>query len=343
MALGSFDNPIAGAGGDLTVNQVRSPNFNLAAKTGWEIQKNGNAFFFNIVATGTITATEFDGTTFQIVAAGYFLYSAAPGAGDLVLSIASAAGTDRFGNPYPGGLTVGLNTMPQMQLASSGGIGSLQVLYNNAGFGTAIIEGAILTGFASFVINGAKNLTAGHTDFVGLEFNSSDGTSSANMTLIYNDASGVAHTTMTNDWTGFNVPAGTINAVAPGTGTSPVNAASPESWHAPSLPGGWGGGMAYKLYPDKTVGLAGLVTLPAAGAYNGVVLFTLPAAYRPGGIKRLPIAALPQSSAYGNNAASIGLPRVFIDTTGNVSLAGLPVSVNSGQVCVDGCRFPIDI
>jgi hypothetical protein len=140
------------------------------------------------------------------------------------------------------------------------------------------------------------------------------------------------------------IPAGKITAVQPGTGTGPTNAASPEFWHSPSLPGGWGGGMAYKLYPDSTVGLAGLVTLPAAGAYNGVTLFTLPAGYQPtGGAKRIPIAALAQSSAYGNNATSPGLPRVFINTNGDVSFAGIPASVNSSQVCVDGVRFPLDI
>jgi hypothetical protein len=283
---------------------------------------------------------------------GLFVYNGAPGPGNPPIFWASGATADPFGNALPGTagvqgsgtFVVGTAPNTQLQLASAGGVGVLRFLLNSASFVNGLLESAILSGFAQVLLNGPNAVAAGHTDFAGTEYNSSDGTHSANWTLIYTDASGTAHTTAFGDWTGFNIPAGSIGAVAPGTGTSAVNAAVPESWHAPALPGGWGGGAAYRLYPDATVGLAGLLTLPAAGAYNGVVLFTLPAAYRPPGTKRLPLVSLAQSAAYGNNAASIGLPRIFIDSaTGNVSLAGLPAAINSGQVCLDGARFPIDI
>jgi hypothetical protein len=283
---------------------------------------------------------------------GLFVYNGAPGPGNPPIFWASGAATDLFGNALPGTagvegsgtFVVGTAPNTQLQLASNGGVGVLQFLLNSALFANGLLESAILSGFAQVLLNGPNAVAAGHTDFVGTEYNSSDGMHSANWTLIYNDASGTAHATAFGDWTGFNIPAGSIRAVAPGTGTSAVNAAVPESWHAPALPGGWGGGAAYRLYPDATVGLAGLITLPATGAYNSVVLFTLPAAYTPPGTKRLPLVSLAQSAAYGNNAASIGLPRIFIDsTTGNVSLAGLPAGINGGQVCLDGARFPIDI
>lgn len=282
---------------------------------------------------------------------GLFVYNGAPGPGNPPIFWASGAAVDPFGNALPGTagvegsgtFIVGTAPNTQLQLASAGGVGVLRFLLNSASFGNGLLESAILSGFAQVLLNGPGAVAAGHTDFVGTEYNSSDGTHSANWTLIYTDANGAAHTTAFGDWTGFNIPAGSVTAVEPGTGTSAVNAAVPEFWHAPSLPGGWGGGAAYKLYPDATVGLAGLLTLPAAGAYNSVVLFTLPAAYRPPGAKRMPVASFGQSAAYGNNAASIGLPRVFIDTAGNVSLAGLPVGINSAQVCIDGVRFPVDI
>jgi hypothetical protein len=46
-----FKNPIIGGGGTLVYPQIKSPNFNLAAKTGWAILKNGNAYFFGLVTT----------------------------------------------------------------------------------------------------------------------------------------------------------------------------------------------------------------------------------------------------------------------------------------------------
>lgn len=90
MALGSFDNPITGGGGALTINQIKSPNFNETTKQGWCIRKDGSAFFFNITSTGDL-----------------FIYDGAAGPGTLMLAITEAPGTDEFGNAYAGpGITV---------------------------------------------------------------------------------------------------------------------------------------------------------------------------------------------------------------------------------------------
>lgn len=85
MALGSFDNPITGGGGALTINQIKSPNFNAVTKTGWCIRKDGSAFFYNITSTGDL-----------------FIYNGAAGPGTLMLAITEAPGTDEFGNFYAG-------------------------------------------------------------------------------------------------------------------------------------------------------------------------------------------------------------------------------------------------
>jgi len=53
-----FQHAIAGGQGKLIVSQLQSPNFDLGTLTGWAILKNGNAYFFNITATGDITATQ---------------------------------------------------------------------------------------------------------------------------------------------------------------------------------------------------------------------------------------------------------------------------------------------
>jgi len=50
-----------------------------------------------------ITGSTFEGTDFIIDSAGEFFYSGTPAAGNLVESVASAAGVDSFGNNYIGG------------------------------------------------------------------------------------------------------------------------------------------------------------------------------------------------------------------------------------------------
>jgi hypothetical protein len=88
-----FANPITGGQGTLLRSQIKSPDFSEAAQTGWAILKNGDAFFFNITASGTITAAEFDGTDFVINKDGLFFYSSAA-SGNPVFGADNAAFTD---------------------------------------------------------------------------------------------------------------------------------------------------------------------------------------------------------------------------------------------------------
>jgi hypothetical protein len=93
--------------GKLVIPQIQSPDFSLSGQTGWAIFKNGDAYFFNIVAQGTITATAFIGTDFEINDLGAFFYNGTPGPGNLLLSITNAAGSnDGEGNAYQAGVTI---------------------------------------------------------------------------------------------------------------------------------------------------------------------------------------------------------------------------------------------
>lgn len=115
MALGSFDNPITGAGGALTINQIKSPNFDQLAQTGWAILKDGEAFFFNVTASGSVTANK------MIVVGtsdGLFVYDGSAGPGTLVVAIVPAAGTDAFGNAYSG---------PGISISAPGGTGKNEI------------------------------------------------------------------------------------------------------------------------------------------------------------------------------------------------------------------------
>ncbi len=102
--MAGFAHDIAGGSGNIIIPALQSPNFSLAAQTGWAIMRNGNAYFFNVTAEGSITAT-------LVIAegpgAGTFIYDGAAGPGTLIVAIASAAGIDPYGNAYSGpGITV---------------------------------------------------------------------------------------------------------------------------------------------------------------------------------------------------------------------------------------------
>lgn len=129
-----FENPVVQNGtGSLVIPQIQSPNFNEAAKTGWAIQQDGDAFFFNITAAGNITASSFSGPAFLINSAGVFVYSGTPAHGNLIISAASSSGTDAFGNAYDAALAC-------YAPGSGGGDSySVEMLENTGGGGAVII------------------------------------------------------------------------------------------------------------------------------------------------------------------------------------------------------------
>lgn len=320
-------------GGVLVYPSVKSPNY-VTGTSGWSINVDGSAEFNNLDIRGT-----FNGTDYVINPLGAFFYSSTPATGNLIMSITQASGTDSFGNAYPAGFTVGSSAHTQVEMLSAGGIGGIKFLFNNAGFTSGVLDGAVGVNFAQVFIGGPNNTTAGHTDFVAMEFNSSDGTGSANWGLVYVDANAVSHLTAYGDWTGFNIPAGIIAAVDPATGTSATNAASPETWHTmPAFNTNFSHGVpvpSYKLYPDNTVGLTGQVSV-VAGITAGTVVTLPSSAYFPRTAKTFP---LPLSA--GTPAAS-GNARLGVGVSGNLNLAGGP-TVAAYTFNLDGIRYPLDI
>lgn len=129
-----FQHDIAGGGGNLVVTSVQSPNYSAGA-AGWQIRKDGSAEFNNLTIRGT-----FNGTDFIINSSGAFFYSGTPAAGNLLASIAPAAGTDQFGNAYLQYIT--------SYFASGGTAFAVQVAIG-IGFYTAPSQAGPYTTFAS--------------------------------------------------------------------------------------------------------------------------------------------------------------------------------------------------
>lgn len=94
-----FAHDVAGGQGNLIAAQLKSPNFDLATQTGWAVLRNGDAYFFNITAAGSVTANT---VIVKGSGDGVFIYDGAPALHTLVVSLASASGTDAYGNSYTG-------------------------------------------------------------------------------------------------------------------------------------------------------------------------------------------------------------------------------------------------
>jgi hypothetical protein len=74
------------------------------------------------------------GNTIVINASGLFIYQGAPAAGNLIGSWATSPGTDPYGNPFAGGLSVGGPGAAQVQLIPDSGTGAAALaLPSNAG------------------------------------------------------------------------------------------------------------------------------------------------------------------------------------------------------------------
>lgn len=86
------ENPVVG-GTVLRRQAIESPNF-VTGSTGWAVNQDGSAEFNNVVIRNG-----------QVVSGTALYYSGPPAAGNLVASVAAAAGTDVFGNAYLGGVS----------------------------------------------------------------------------------------------------------------------------------------------------------------------------------------------------------------------------------------------
>jgi hypothetical protein len=97
--MSGFADPIIGGSGNLIRPSVQSPNFSIPNQTGWAILKDGSAYFFNVTATGVVTA---NAVIVDGAGQGVFIYDGPAALNNLVVSIASDQGTDPFGNDYSG-------------------------------------------------------------------------------------------------------------------------------------------------------------------------------------------------------------------------------------------------
>lgn len=322
-----FANPVMG-GGNLARPVMKSPDY-VPGVSGWAIFRNGNAEFNNLSIRGT-----FLGTDFIISAAGIFLYSGTPAAGNLIGSWATAAGADPFGNAYLQGLVIGGAGSQQIVLTQSAGAGAVALL---SGAGSELIPSELLqqvgnAGTATEMIQTflLSATDTGQTSRAAVNVNSGtkNGAVPAGGNLQYYTPAGA----VSGMWSW-----GASGAFGTGSITGAKPATSPATRDGvnyvgtagqPAFSSGWNirGAPFQQLWftmmglnNDGPAGSGGIVkvsgslTVPAAAA--GTTIFTLPTGYRPAN----------SQSFVGVNNTTLAAVQV------NVTAAGAVIFVGNGS------------
>lgn len=361
-----FNNPLTGLNGSLIYPQIKSPDFNLGAQTGWAILKNGNAYFFNVVATGTITATAFIGTDFVINSSGEFFYSGTPANGNLILSLANTSGTDAQGNTYVAGLgiytastNIGswnatgfkiLNTASSLNgtlsVTPNGTTGISPVLSLNTGENvsstTAHIEAQYQGALSADALSFVGPVTTADADasqiLLSIIGAAAGAPGSATGQFLWRDTPSGQSVLGQWDNNGFHIYMGSINGVQPGTGTPPIA----ETWHTAALTASFTNNGAadapprYRIEPvgsGSVVRLDGTVVVNVAAVPGATTMFTLPVGYRPATRKRF-------TGDTNFVGATVGMTLVQVASTGVVTCG--PNGTTAEQLVLDGMTFPLD-
>lgn len=206
--------------------------------------------------------------------AGLFFYDGTPAAGNLILAISPAAGTDSYGNTYTKGVTCSDPAVLYFP--------SRQGFEGSAAFIESSFSPPAVNQYLQMVVQGPGTNVAGARDIVALQFNSAskDNSSNANADVLYIGSNGVQHEFAYWDATGFNVLAGKI--IAPQPNATP---AVPASWTNIPLVNGYGVGanngfldvpQVRMMAENMKLAFKGSLTVPSS---PNIVWGTLPSGF----------------------------------------------------------------
>jgi len=331
-----WQHSIAGGQGNLVANSVQSPNF-VHLVQGWQIAKNGNSEFNNMTLRGT-----FNGTDFIINSSGAFFYKGTPAAANLIASIASAAGTEGFGNAYKAGICVydsaAAGTFVQMLAGSPAAvnIGSGDVAEVTAGLLKAQILGSGTSRTIETVIRSATvpSQPAGGFSAVGVISYSPDFTNVPTAAMLATDGTNTNQVAVNTSGTFINL--GPLTATA-GTASKPtlITTDTPHSI-APLLVNGWGvTTMPLSYWLDANGNLVMQGQLRQSSAPTSNVIATLSGSYVPAHTGFIWCGAtngiLSTASLYLQvNGSGVANPGQV--TVNNLTLTGNPIVLVNGAI-----------
>lgn len=344
----AFSNEITGGQGTLVRPAIKSPDYSPGI-SGWSINKDGSAEFNNLTFRGT-----FRGNGVIINAAGFFLYSGTPAAGNMIGSWAPADGTDEFGNPYVAGLS--LYDADQNLNNFLGGPDN--AIWNQAGFPdgewVAMTVGNFVMGVGS-PTDGINLGTAGLLGVLGVGFGSvwqspSDppgGTYTENAFVrLMAGTPGGGQGTVNEPVMQMDGGISVQDAVVKYTSTFDIPSWRnvPEVWHTPVYGTNWLGSttfntstnwgtLQYRKDAQDNLHICG--AFKANTTAPGATVFNLPAGYRP----------LKQWGVFcqRNNAGTLSSGNLAVSPSGNVILltaTGLAVTA-SNEFLVPGGIIPL--
>jgi len=251
---------------------------------------------------------------------GVFVYSGTPGAGNPPVFWMSFSDEDPYGNAITPGVFAGQPGSAQvgMVLSTLAGILRFPVPGSLKDYAAAYASGT------QFIIEGPQD--AVDQDRVYFVLSAGSGGSSAICYLVYLDGNGGVNTQLESSYAGLALPAASIAAVEPGTGTSPTNPAAQETWHTLSPANSWANvasnvPLEYRLMPDNSVWIMG--TLNGASATSAVI-GTLPSGYRPATQQAFIIGTNAGGAAASDRILQISTAGVMtiLDISGGPSIAG---------------------
>jgi hypothetical protein len=307
------NNPIVG-GNALRIPAIQSPNF-VPGVSGWQIKQDGSASFEDVtINAGSLTIVGSSG--------GVFVYSGTPALGNLITSIAGAAGTDAYGNAYPEGFTSTNASGDSIQITPSDTNGLPAILWTDH---THPGDRAI-----AYVDSGELNFTS--FTFTSPDFgNSIYGAVRASNEIILgfydsttNAGSGAFVQVNDNSvYLGITPPSGGGNSQLVQITQNNILSTLPVqvgAWANVSFGSGWsnfGSGYSsaqWRLCSDGFIHFRGLITVTAAPADN-TLAFAIPLAGEPPANKEIPLMRI-------NGAAAASACRL------NVTVGGGQVNFN---------------
>ncbi|NUR04312.1 MAG: hypothetical protein HOY79_49765 [Streptomyces sp.] len=332
------------AGNYLVRAAIQSINY-VQGLTGWTINRDGSAEFNSVTIRGA--------TTSQGVS---LYYNGAPANGNMIASIAPAAGTDAYGNAYPQGIATyngagvrtGLWNMGTFATIDPVSLGFAEIVpLNTTNFSPSLIFSAggnstykgasvgVQTDTTDtnqpleiLTLAGASSLADAHRSYAAIQMyaggTSLDG-AKAYLEWYNNSTAYVPFLWNQNGIVGI----GSVYAAQPGT----VPAAQ-EAWHTTSLAASWtasgGAPCSYRLMADGTVVMKGFMTFAGTLTSGSTITGTaLPAGYRP-----LQTYVVP--CVLGGNVTG----QIQVNTNGSVQIF-LTASLVNPTLVWDAVRFPV--
>lgn len=263
---------------------------------------------------------------------GVFVYVGQPGPGNPPVYWFGNVTQDPYKNALNQGIWAGQPGSVQVGIQTSGAgpTGDAQIFFVPVGsyLADATVAMAQTGGQAILELISAATAAGAQSDRAALFLGDHGAGTSAFLQGAYYDSSGTGHPLMTGTYAGLGIPAGSITAVDPSTGTGPGTPFAPETWHDISVDAGWGSLGEPPQY--QMLGTTGFVALRGDISHAGTTVQAainsgspLPAAYRPGATRY-----------YRTPQAADGAGAIQVDSSGVLTMRASGFSAT--QAILDG-------